>query len=317
MALGLAKLRRCNILDLRGNISQNHGLGVADEEDMSIVRIATLILFLQMLISQLCFAMELQLFRDHQYIKGYEGMVHSIEPGDVLRFSNDRTFTVDQILGQGGTTLIFSIKEDSSKAVRIPLNLAGIRYLGWFTSGYQGLVENHIPAVQVYESYDEEYAVVEKLTDFMTFSDFVDAASSSPKNTLAQWGLIRTRELPTQEMIQKFNDFASRIALYSKIGDLHAANLIYDFQKKEWRLIDWTSSDSKAGYEIAGRLYYEKDSPLESLLDSYGATFGLHFSVFKKKHQWLEAMIKQAHQTIAQRRQQSAAAGLCSKVFSF
>lgn len=281
---------------------------------MSMVRFAAIILFLQMIISQTCFAVDLQLFRDHQHIKGYEGLVHSIEPGDVLRFSNDRAFTVDQILGQGGTTLIFSIKENSSQAVRIPLNLAGIRYLGSFVSGYHGLVENHIPVVQLYESYDDEYAVVEKLNDFMTFSDFVTAASSSPKNTLVQWGLLKTRELPTQEMIQKFNDFASRVALYSSIGDLHAANLIYDFQKKEWRLIDWTLNGNKAGYEIAGRLYYEKDSPLESLLDSYGTVIGLHFRVFKQKHQWLETMIRQAHQTIALRRQQSAAAGLCSKV---
>jgi hypothetical protein len=268
------------------------------------------------LFTSVCWAGNYRLFTEERPMRGFTHIVQSLKEGDQVFFSNGRSFVLGPLLGKGNTTLVFALKEDPTHVLRLPLELEKINYMSGFIIGGEELAKDGIPTVQIEEAFGYEYAVVERLTDFMTFTDFVKAASLSPTKIFMKLGLSKKREVPLQEMMKSFDIFSQRIASYSQIGDMHADNLVYDFEKKEWRLIDWTGNHNDAQFRISGQIFYHNESPLENLLLHYGRTRGLNFQADSRKYAWLEKMINEAHATILQQRQRTAAAGLCAKVFT-
>lgn len=272
------------------------------------------------LLASFAWADEIQMGLGVNSSEPYEARVKSIVPGDTLRFSNHQTFTVGQVLGHGNTTVIYSLADDPSKVLRVPLHLVGRGYTDGFNGGAKVLEKAGVPMVKVYETYDDEYSVVEKLPLHMTFSDFVEI--NSEKSFLAKslsmnwWGNAKPPQNVKDEMIAKFILFAEKISEFQKIGDMHSGNLIYDLQKKEWRLMDWDfNSWSARDHVVAGQTFFSQNSPLASLLESYGYTDKMQFKAKSNRYQWLQTMIAQAHDAI-QKKRQHPSAGVCARVFA-
>jgi hypothetical protein len=265
--------------------------------------------------STFCSAAEIALFSNHQRIEGYPFLVRSLKSGDVVSFSDGHSFTIDHRLGSGGTTAVYAIKEDSTKALRLPLGYEGMNFLGTYVNAADDLEKNNVPAVHVSEAYDEEYAVVDRLESFITFGDFVKAATQieSP-GLLNRLGFLKIKNLPLDEMKAAFADFARRMA-FTFVGDLHDQNLVYDFKNKRWILIDWTDVHSAAS-KVPGlhQLQFDTQSPFQILLKEYGYTSNLSFTASSKKYLWLQDMIEQGHQQMQQQRRRGTAIKNCAGV---
>ena len=272
--------------------------------------------FLVFISSISCWAGTLVLFHNHRPADDYYRLVNQIKPGDSLVFSDDKTIVVGPLLGKGNTTLIFSI-EDNTKALRIPLSEHTINFMTKFNTGATELLKESVPSVAVYESSKSEYAIVEKLDDFITFKKFVSLVSESQTQTLVRKVFGINKQLPVEEMKNHFAIFAEKIAPYLFIGDMHPENLVYDFKKQEWRLIDWTNSYHGSPIYRGAYIDFDNRSPLLKLLESYGRIEGYHFSANKKKHLWLEQLIEKAHSIIETKRKFVSSIPVCSKIFNF
>ncbi len=254
----------------------------------------------QLAVPNFSYAKDHQLFSGNEISADYDKMVSRIRAGDTLIFSNGQKFTVERILGHGYTTLILAIKEDPTKALRIPLNREEQSYTESYIRGYKMLAKAELPTVKVYESYGAEYVVVEKLTDYMTFADFANAASAP--RLITWWRRISGRKspLPLQEMEEKFYLFARLISLYDSIGDLNASNLIYDFKTQEWRLMDWTAELEPTSSE--------EENPMRNILRRLNLT--------GKRYEWLAQFIGNSREIIEQNRQRILSGKACAQSYA-
>lgn len=244
--------------------------------------------------ASLAWAKDVVLFANEKIVSNYEDVLSTIQPGDVLHFSY-KSYVVGPVLGTGGTTRIFSLADDPNKALRVPLRPLSRREMISFNEGYEALVKNHVPSVKIEEAFDDEFSVVERLNHFILFKDFVEAESPREGETTSFWQIRRRQQLPYQEMKANFAKFAESLFSFDHIGDLHSENLIYDFDRKEWRLMDW----------VLDHRYATTESPLEMLLENYGRISKLHFTANDARYQWLEEMANAGHEAIAARRKGS------------
>ncbi|MEN0059751.1 MAG: hypothetical protein AAGB31_13005 [Bdellovibrio sp.] len=280
-------------------------------------RANTIFLFILLFFSATTWGARYELFREGIPNASYEGIVPSLNPGDILTFSDGNEFTIEKLLGRGNTTLIFELK-GINKALRLPLTRQDTSYIKDFVVGYRDLAAMNA-SINVYLEYRKdanyyEYAVVEKLTAFMPFTSFVTYMSSSETKRAAVQSHHRNRIIP-EEMIQQFYVFAKKISLYSHIGDMHEENLVYDFTRKAWRLIDWTEDHEKSYSTKAGEIIFSYDtSPLQSLIKNYGTCTSFSFIAKSPRHLWLENMILEAHNIIAESRFQTLQIGFCEQI---
>lgn len=260
-----------------------------------------------------CLAGDVQLFANHRRAEGYPFLVKNLRSGDVVSFSDGHSYTIDRFLGAGGTTVIYSIKEDPTKALRLPSDYPGMDYLYTYILSAHFLEKYRVPSVHLSDSFENEYAVVDRLTSFMTFDDFVKANTKmTTPGFLVRAGLVKPKELPLQEMKENFLIFARSLA-YTYVGDMHDKNLVYDFQKKEWLLMDWAETYATSS-QVAGFAQFDFNSPLELLLAPYGYTENLRFTARSGKYSWLQDMIQQAHDQIRLERQRGFPLQSCSHV---
>ncbi|MEN0058799.1 MAG: hypothetical protein AAGB31_08185 [Bdellovibrio sp.] len=256
------------------------------------------------------------LFRDGKAVYIYDELIREkrIKPGDVLVFSDGNQFTVTDYLGKGTTSQIYAV-DDGKHALRIPLSQAHQDYIKYFVTGAFELEKNKVPMVTVYHERRlspqyYEYAVMERLHNFMEFHDFVQILSSSRMAKMVN-KIVKKKEIPIEEMIEKFYVFVAKIAVYSQVGDLHIGNLIYDFEKGEWRMMDWTDEHKKAYVVNDAQIYFSNfESPLRKLFGAYGTMSGFNFYP-NKTYMALEEIAQKAHAIILQKRQVIIRSGLC------
>jgi hypothetical protein len=266
-------------------------------------------------LSTICLANDYQLFDQNQHrMQAYDYLISRLKSGDVVHFSDGKSFTVAGVLGHGGTTMIFSLKDDPTKALRVPLNADGESYLSEFISSARDLEKNQIPAVRVEAALLGEYAVVDRVGEFMTFHQFVDVETRNQSpGLLDRFGWRSSTDIPTDEMKRNFVEFARHMAFF-QVGDMHEGNIVYDFTNHRWILLDWTDfSDSR--FFIAGQLHFEMASPFQELLRPYGLTSGLRFTARSSRYRWLQDMMDEASSAIRDKRGQASAVRFCSTIF--
>ncbi len=166
-------------------------------------------------------------------IEKYDKAIKKLKKGDRIHFT-DRSFKLGKKLGEGATTVVFKLADFPDSAIRIPKarvveDLPGAEYLHYFVQGEKALVEHGIPHPAVKFYSPGEFIVVERIPANYSFVQFV-----SPKKA----GI--PAELH-QLMKDRLVEFARRTADFAHIGDFKAEQLLFDKQRLEWILCDWTS----------------------------------------------------------------------------
>lgn len=191
------------------------------------------IILLVFLATTLALAENYRLF-DHirTQVSNYDSIVENLKPGDKIIFSDNQSVIVGEKLGSGNTTVIFELPDYPKVAIRIPKKRGifkdGIPYTGMinrFQEGYSLLKLDGVPTVNLFKYRQDEYAVVERLGPHITFADF-----------------LKDRLLPGElknEMSKAFLEFAKSTAKFTKIGDFHSGQIVYDKTQKKWILMDW------------------------------------------------------------------------------
>jgi hypothetical protein len=190
----------------------------------------TLIMFSSLLAN----SEEYQLFRPssagNQYpgesIKGYDQIIKEIKPGDVLRFSNDKSFTVEKILGNGMTTKVLGV--EGNKALRIPL-MSRYNVLIWnYLEGAKELAKTDVKMAKVYHHLSKkfEYILVDQYNISMTLSTFIYKQDRLDEEDLAF----------KKKKLKKFLISTSQL-LY--IDDFKIEQVAWDEDHQRWILLDW------------------------------------------------------------------------------
>lgn len=263
------------------------------------------------------------LFTEGRINSYYDVIVKEIQSGDILSFSDGARFTVENILGQGGTTLVVSIKEDPTKALRIPLRKDTLSYIRSYVRGHRAIEEAHVPALKIYEPSNKEYVLVEKISgSFVSFRDFVAMASKTGKQG---WLGRILGQKPTAEMLEikemstEFREFAGKLFSFAIVGDMHQDNLIFDQSKRKWILMDWIGSHENALYIENNKIQYKDLNPLLSLVHKYGYFQKGKFFVLDSYYSWLIPLVDSATNEIKSMRTQRIGrlinAPLCAHAF--
>jgi hypothetical protein len=161
----------------------------------------------------------------------YEAVLRNLKRGDTLEFSDGQHLTVGKKLGEGNTTLIFGIKGEPNRALRLAKNdgrydkIPTRSFLNFFANGHRMLKKLGVPTVRIYgpeskPSDNLEYVIVERL----------------PKGTLFMDELARNPEKIDRKA---FRRFFRRTAVLAFLSDFHAGQ-IAQLPSGEFTLYDWS-----------------------------------------------------------------------------
>lgn len=199
------------------------------------------------------FAAEVELF-DSQGIQvsNYKTLLSELKKDDVLVFDDSKIkFRFEITLGEGNTTKILKVYrvgdiKNEAIALRVPLDIGLFsktehtytEYIKEFGQGVRSLENSGIRIPKVYHSYKDQFVALElirpefDLHSYLTDSDFNRLIENLPAHTL-------------QEAEEALYKFARTTSSYKTIGDFHSKQLVYDANKKEWVLLDFTSTHRK------------------------------------------------------------------------
>lgn len=184
--------------------------------------------------------------------------VLSIRPGDVIQFSNGKTYTITERLGMGYQHCVFAIAENPGLVLRLVyrdrFRDSTIKTL----EGYETLKRTKIRTVRIDPESNYEYVLAERLAnDRISLFEFIfglDAkghpiwndlldlgtipfSSIRAKQILKRTALLAADEL--REMDQALIRFVTDLGDLRSIADLNDTQIFYDRHQKEWILVDW------------------------------------------------------------------------------
>lgn len=177
-----------------------------------------------------------------EQVLNYNELVRNLATGDWIEFSDGKKFQIQEILGQGEMTQVWSLASDKTQAIRIPLHRdsfdpimgphAPTRFMNKFIDGSTPLEQAKVSTVRILESKMGEYAVVERLAP-------VGQQVLTLKKFLTQSALKTPEE---KQMAAKVIDFARSVAPFESIGDFKAEQVGWDPRTQQWKLMDWSDS---------------------------------------------------------------------------
>lgn len=170
-------------------------------------------------------------------IAHFGGVVAELNPGTVVRFSNGREITIGHFIGKGDNSRIFEIEGEPGKAVRLPLAGEKVQFMKAFRDGKPDLDQHGIPSVKIYESFEDEYAIVERIANY--------EGSHQPL-------LLRDylqRENQDAHLTEKLFEFVRKSARIDHIPDFGSSQLAFDPVADEWKLLDWSHSPTPLTYQ--------------------------------------------------------------------
>lgn len=227
-------------------------------------------------------------------------------PGTILKFGGGRGFrsqqyTIAGFLGQGGTTQVYALANDSTKAIRIsPPNqeyyfdgammIPLRKYLTHFEKGQKKVKDAGIPIVNIYDKISGAYLVVDR----------VDGP------TLAQFLLMPDKFSVQQrsKMMEDLRTFAKTTVYVEYIEDFKASSLLYD-KTQGWLIIDLMGEVKKnpslrelqsltSRANIFGKMTLS-ETAADMLMDSSNLT--------PQQIHWADHVIHEVHGAIAEEKQ--------------
>jgi hypothetical protein len=176
----------------------------------------------------------------------YSQEVASLAFGDKLTFSNGREFTIDRLLGKGGTSLIYLAKNQNGKAVALRV-ANGFRLMkSSFGYSFQPIPESEYIAAYIngYSVYKAGGVPLPEIKVDLSNSEYVEGEVIDVKFNLAQaLNLDFPMEHPDmrgRSLGRPLDDFAAHLGQFAKIGDFKIDAIVFDGSK--WILLDWTDS---------------------------------------------------------------------------
>ncbi len=222
---------------------------------------------------------------DLKWNRDYDQTVASLSSGDVVhvrefrpkyRFFGRRTlykthtFMIDQFLGAGGQTRVFSLRGEPDKVLRLAISREapfsdgqdGIDFrappvmMREMQNGYKELAEQGVPVTRIFDEFPGLFIVAER-AEGPTLDLFI-------KNH----GFFTRQQL--NEMTDALRAFARATSMFENIGDFRADQIVYVRSRGQWILRDWSSNHSlfkgKSLLTLFGRyLGYESDYTMNDI----------------------------------------------------
>lgn len=192
----------------------------------------------------------------------YEKVVEALRPGDELRFSNGKVYTIDSRLGNGHRTVVYSIKERPNYVLRLPRSNTVRHNAKDYLDGYKELQNSDLRIVEILPESNLEYILAEKLpSGYKIILEMVLGLELKSKKVLDDNGqmitgnieykmiqeeLSRASQMSREDITEMENAlvrFVEGLAQWLYVGDLHEGQLAYDPNRKEWILIDWDNDN--------------------------------------------------------------------------
>jgi len=179
----------------------------------------------------------------------YDALLADIKVNDVLTlYSPEKTeqFVIKGLLGKGKTTLVLEIS--TGEALRLPLKLNGpqtnrFNYIEILNDYYQThkiyqVAGLPVPKLNLQKSVPKQYLVVEKVNAAFTFAEinrwlFYDSSPEWSNNR------IKMKFEQIEHLKQKFEEFALKTSLFSRIGDFHPGQVVWVPDQDRWVLLDF------------------------------------------------------------------------------
>lgn len=206
-------------------------------------------------------------------VAGYRELLDSLQDGDVLCFNGCRErFEFVSRLGHGYTTQIFRVRDDRGRdlALRVPISEGStdyqtvrhvtpfVNYIDYFVRGHRQLRSTGIRMPAIYSFRSQQFVAVERIGFEFTLDDFLGRPDTIPPKVLRQ----------AEEQLYRF---AEKVALFERIGDFGARQLVYSERLGDWVLLDMTD-DSRPLSMVFGRQQPD-EHPLESAIYRYATIY--------------------------------------------
>lgn len=250
---------------------------------------------------------------DGTYGVKYKQQVEDIKSGDRLHFSDGVILTVDEVLGQGQSTKVFSIIEKPNIVIRIARSKQNTLHLKAYSQGANFLESNKIPHTRIIATQKLEYIIVEKIDEpFIQLSNFIFYNNQNEKNKFEKI-ILDNFNISLFEMRIQLETFLTQVGFYNYVSDFHESNIVYDFNNKTWKYMDW--SNDFENYDFKSNLNNEKIG-FEYLMSRFGIYQNQKFSVGDQIHlKWFEHLINRSLTKIIKNREVFNANIRCEKVF--
>ncbi len=153
-----------------------------------------------------------------------------LSKGTVLKFSDNSTFTIDEFLGSGNTTRVYSVKEFPGKVLRIPKpayrELNPTFFLNLMVESAPILEREGVLHTKVHKHLPFTYALVDRI----------------PPNAISYQSFIYDMSIPKQQRQEMEDALFRDVKKYAYLanGDLGGKQMSYWPDSKAWGLNDWT-----------------------------------------------------------------------------
>lgn len=192
------------------------------------------LIFIGMMLSGELFAKTIALnMSEDQTGNSYKEKLSQIEVGDMLQFSNGKTYKILAPPKSGDSALIFQScdpdKPNQLRALRIPLSIEKSEFIGTMRSSTYTLVRTGVRVPTLIESQANEYILHEWVDFEYSLVELLNDAN------------IRFR----RQALNDLRKFAVSTAYLSFIGDFAPKQLVYVVKPNgtnEWVLLDWTGA---------------------------------------------------------------------------
>lgn len=171
----------------------------------------------------------------------YDAAIMELTPGDVVRLDDGiRRFKVGGIHQDGMKTLVLDLCAPEATGVdcapfavlRMPKERTEREFMRKTKAGYKALMRGGVPVPQPYWVWQPGYVIVaEHVPHQYTLLSAIKNRGSIPDR---QW----------LRMLSKLSAFMDKTEAFSKLGDLHAGQLVFATSERRggWMLLDWTDA---------------------------------------------------------------------------
>jgi hypothetical protein len=221
---------------------------------------------------------EIVLFQDTGTpVENYEQLAQSLQPGDRIKFSNGKIFTLQEHLGEGSLTTVFSVGNEI--AIRIPRIIKhpqmntfdALKALAEFIPSNETLEKNGQPVVKLYphESmliykepdgtlYQAEYLIVEKI-DFLLNGTHLKGVDLVER-------IIEGRcQSECLKALHSFQTFLIGTWPFEQIGDFNLEQILWDGQG--WKIVDHLNRHVIAKTDRSPTIVEQIQSHIEVIID--------------------------------------------------
>jgi len=170
------------------------------------------------------------------------GHAKAYHPGDTISLkcgplNAGKSVKLGRYIDSGGSTSIFQLADDPSKAIRLPKDemlvqfdakmIPPSQFITFFINGYAPMKNAGVPVVRMYDFCKGKYVIVDYLEERLSLQDF-----------LVQYDHLDPKERET--IFNALVDFALTTSPFDDIGDFKSTSLVYSKSLNLWRLIDLT-----------------------------------------------------------------------------